>query len=228
MKTMLLTGRKQLRPRRPKAIGLSKRKRELLKTSRLLAQKIVLMLRRSGVSVTENQYLTMKDRIFSNKGRFTPSILTKAGLANRYVAQQIMSSLIVEDEATTARTDVGKFDQEMEGFFRRMERGNFIGLAFLRMRASSVQFQHAVHVRLQNHWQLDRVLEHVERLEFSENKQVIGGLFYHTVIDGLHLDCVPLNTKGLPVEWVISVKIPDCDCKCANWEKTPFLGSDWT
>lgn len=227
MKMGLLTGRNQLGPRRPRIVKLGKKKQGLLNTSRLLSQKIVLMLRRAGVPVTENQYLAMKDRIFSNKGRFAPSILAEVGLSNRYVAQQIMSSLIVEDEATTARTDVGKFDQEMEGFFRRMERGNFIGLAFLRMRASSVQSQHAVHVRLQNHWQLDRVLEHIERLEISEDRQIIGGLFYHTVIDGLHLDCVPLHTRGLPVEWVVSVKISDCDCKCANWEKTPFMGKKW-
>jgi hypothetical protein len=95
------------------------------------------------------------------------------------------------------------------------------------MRASNVQYQYAVHVRLQNHWELDRMLEQIERLEASENREILGGLFYHTCIDGVHLDCVPLETRGFPVEWVISVKVPGCKCKCANWEKKPFMGTGW-
>lgn len=212
-----------------KRLRFTKKEKGVMKATSALVKHIMRVLKTAGVDVSDSHRVMLKNMIFNNGGDFTPEFIDRCGIkVDDYSLIHTLTNDAMEmNMVGKARQEVLRFDTRMEKFFRCVVQGIGVKMFFLKMRAYNIHINHVVHVRIENHWQLGRLIAHLEQIEKSEARTIVSEMFYHTAIDGLHLDCVPLVTDKLPVEWVISVKIPDCECGCANWEKRPFVGSDW-
>lgn len=203
----------------------SRKLRSIAADSADIAKAIYDKLRSHDVEVSDAIYNRLVRYLTENGGRFEPKILEMADVPSLDfgVFQEVARVAIEKTNINESYGHVIRFDTEMERFFKRLERGKDTRFAFIRMRSDDSTIHH-VHVRVRNHWELGRMIEDIESLD----KDVLAGFNFHTCIDGLHMDCIPLRvTNGLPVKWFMSVAIPDCECKCANWERKPFVGGDW-
>lgn len=211
-------------------LRILKAERKYMQNATYLVKHILDSLTKAGISYSEKQKLYLYQLILANEGLFKFSFLktvgfvvTREALQNLYLKVPTIYEGLDNKERETV-----DFDRDMEALLKRKANGEYIYLYYMKVRARDHNMWYTNYAQVKNHWELGRMVKILEKSEHDIGFIGFKGLPYHMVIEGKHYDCVPLNTGDLPIEWTLRVEIPECTCGTANWEKTGFIGSDWT
>ena len=220
----IITGKRLAKPK-----TFSKKKKKIMKNTIFLSDHIEGVLSQAGVELDGAQSSDLFSLIYSNAGLFKFSFLQKAGIVTTRSSLRDMYDRVpmLYEGLDNRERETMDLDRDMEAFLKRKVTGEHIFLYFLRMRSRDHKMWYTTYAQVKNHWELDRMIEILEKSSHKLGFNGFSGLPYHMVIEGKHYDCVPLSCGDLPIEWALRVEIPECTCGTVNWERTGFIGSEW-
>lgn len=212
-----------------KPVRVSKKKLKAQENASYLTKHIVKILRQASIRVTNSQRMDLYNLIANNDGEFDFKFLRRCGIAATQLDLQSMYSRIplLFDGIENDEKSTFEFDADMEAYLKRKATGEHIFMYYLRMRSRDHNIWYTTYAQVKNHWELGRMIEILENSEHELGFLGFSGMPYHMVIEGKHYDCVPLETGDLPIEWILRVEIPECECGTVNWERTGFIGGEW-